>query len=340
MQAGCSAGCGFAFVNGQSAIRVTQTGSSAPINSVQMYPTGATCDASGKITNSSDTNVPTTPDIYPPSPDPVPRICGGGSCYDSASDQYCATSGGQQFCVSGSAGPSGGCASSGGSTICVGNPAPLPSSSAVPNPTTAIKSSDTYTTTSSSSASPDASSSVTANVYSNPGSSSTSGATSSDASPSSSSSPASSSSSPAKASSSDGSASGGGDCGTPTVCSGDAVACAVLRQTWMERCSQRWDQDSNGQPNWTKVTAADSAQYAVTNSPVSSVSSTVTVDGSEIAGTSWAGNTCPGIPSFTVFDHTVTLDPTVLCNWLASIRSIFLLICAFISMRILTGKSN
>lgn len=170
---------------------------------------------------------------------PSPQLCGGGSCYDPNANQFCASSGGSQFCVSGSTASSsqGGCSSSGGGTLCAGSPtAPSPvgtSGSQVTNPTTQIQSSDQYTQAN---AATGALSTVTVNSYQAPGGSVSSGASSSSTKAANS---GSASTQPASSSSSGNNDSfgGGGDCNTPPVCSGDAVMCGVAREAWQTSCN-------------------------------------------------------------------------------------------------------
>lgn len=139
--------------------------------------TGNTCDGTGGSGSNSWKNpdgtpaaapVPPAPDTTPPQ-SPMPKTCGGGSCYDSANDQYCATSGGGQICVSGNSARSGsgGCASSGDSTVCAGSPtSPMPPSSKNPDAASSLRNSDTYTQ-----ADPvtGANQTVNVNTYTNPG---------------------------------------------------------------------------------------------------------------------------------------------------------------------------
>lgn len=327
MQAGCHAGCGYAFVNGKSGIQVTQAGSGPQVASVMLYPTGATCDASGAITNGSDSSVPTSPSAYPSAPDPAPRVCGGGSCYDPGTGQACAVSGGQQVCVSASAGQSGGCASGGGTTVCAGDPAPVPGKSTVSDPQHQITASDTYNSQSTDGSGLQSSSSTTVNVYNGAGSSSSSGATSSDASSGSSGSGSSGSPAHSGTAADGGSVSGGGDCATPPICSGDAVGCAVVSQTWNARCEAQ-----------TVADALDPSKLS--SSPEDGNSQAVSVKTQELGGdpdstglddSGWGfANKCPlQAQTITMQGQTVTLDTTKLCTplgWFA----IFVLIGAYI----------
>ncbi|WP_266182162.1 hypothetical protein [Dyella humicola] len=141
-----------------------------------LAPSGDTCDGSGGAGNGwknpsgqpDPLPVPPSPDSTPPTT-PAPKTCGGGSCYDPASDQYCATVGSSQICVPGSQArnSTGGCASSGDSTVCAGSPnAPRPPSGNIPDPAGSLNNTDNYTQ-----ANPSTGGNITVpvNTYTNPG---------------------------------------------------------------------------------------------------------------------------------------------------------------------------
>jgi hypothetical protein len=202
---------------------------------------GDTCDGSGwKAPNGSapPAPVPPSPAETPPT-NPPPKACGGGSCYDPNNDNFCAVSDGVQICIPGNTArtPGGGCATSGDSTLCAGSPsAPTPPSSQVPDPPTAVTNNDGYTQ-----ADPGTggNQNVTVITYTNQGGTgTTSGQTTGDSGP-----PA-TGGDPAPGSSTvspPGSYSGGGDCGSPPVCTGDAVMCGVARQQWTAMCQAKKD---------------------------------------------------------------------------------------------------
>lgn len=206
------------------------------------------------------------------SPGQSPQLCGGGSCYDPNSNQFCGVSGGSQFCLPGNTASSaaGGCVAAGGSMLCGGSPSPPSplgqSGSTITNPGTQIQSSDQYTQADGSTG---ALSKVTINTYAGPGATVSSGATSTSTAASNSSQlktgPASSSTSaPASSSSASGDSYGGGtDCNTPPVCRGDAVMCGETLQEWRTMCSAHTDMqgvigDGKGPPTF----ASDSTKYS------------------------------------------------------------------------------
>ena len=200
--------------------------------------------------------VPAPPPVpQPPVDNPAPpQTCGGGSCYDPNTDQYCGVGASGQFCLPGSAARSnaGGCVSSGDATLCGGASAPpIPPSSNVSDPSTQITNSDKTTQANPTTGAPVT---VTINTYNVTPGASSSGQKAGDSGPSA---PASSSSS-GKAS---GSYGGGGDCNTPPVCSGDPVLCGASRSQWATTCQLHTDLAGDG-TGVTKL-AADSTKYSL-----------------------------------------------------------------------------
>jgi hypothetical protein len=282
---------------------------------------------------------------------PPAQLCGGGSCYDPGSGNYCMNdAAGKQVCVPGpKPGIGGGCASSDKGTICTGSPPPLPPkppSSPISDPPTEITSSDNFThsqTTPPPAGSPAGTpptvtnTTVTTNTYGTGGqgqSPTTSGQKTGDMGPA----PASSTGGTDK-----GTASGGGDCNTPPICTGDAPTCMVVSQTWLGRCKKdSYDLDGDGVPDWVGKGSDLYKPDQPADVPINAVVSTetATLDGIDASG--WAGNTCPQLPNLSFFDREITYgDQALFCDWLAKLRPIFLLVCGFVAMRILAsgGKS-
>lgn len=221
----CYQGCQYGFTPDPGQVQVCIGGNCTSGNSGTVAPTGQTCSGSSGEA---------TPDYQPP---PKPKLCGGGSCYDPGTQQYCAVdASGQQVCVSApQAAQTGAQASSADSTVTAGNPPPTPSNPPIANPPTDIQSSDTYQqTTMDASGQPMPGTPITVNSYGAHGSTTSSGQSEGDMGP-------------APPSSTDGSqpglVSGGLDCNSPPICSGDAVNCAVVSQTWMARCQSHKDLD-------------------------------------------------------------------------------------------------
>ena len=310
--------------------------------------TGDTCDGSGDQwkTNTggepSDPKPP-SPNTAPPAPTP-PKTCGGGSCHDPASDQFCGTSGGAQFCVPGgkargadtAGNPTaggGGCASSGDSTICAGSPnaptPPAPPQSPIADPPASVTHIDTYTQ-----ANPQTGTNVPISVvtYTNPGGTpSTSGQSSGDRGP-------------APASSTGGKdgngASGGGDCTSPPVVTGDAALGMIARQTWYTRCAI----EAN------KVTAhdldgADRSLGDQTTSPDSVFQeSDVGQDGGVLdaldsSGFLGGGRSCPGFPTVKGVGGTDIITDRGVCDGFALLAG-FVLAAAYVIAAIIIYRGR
>lgn len=196
----------------QTYVSLTPSGNLASGNTVK--------DGSG-----NDAGIPVPSDFT--NQNTTPSVCGTDSCYNPASDQYCASSGGSQFCVSGSTAraTAGGCGGS-NSVACAGSPtAPLPPASKIPDPATQVVGSDQYTQ-----ADPNTGATlpVIVNIYKAP----TATADPSSGQQAGDSGPAPASSSPSNPST----YSGGGNCNSPPVCTGDAAMCGIARQQWLARC--------------------------------------------------------------------------------------------------------
>lgn len=183
-------------------------------------------DGNGGAMNPSPA-VPTLPAVDVAVP---PKMCGGGSCYDPKTDQYCGVSGGQQFCVTGAKARSsaGGCASSGDATICSGSPnapaPPPPPASPISNPLTQIKSQDNTTQADPVTGVPQ---NISTTVYAQPSANVQSGQQPGDSGPA----PSSSTGGPEVTSS------GGADCNTPPIVTGSPGLAQVAFQAWKTRCA-------------------------------------------------------------------------------------------------------
>lgn len=200
---------------------------------------GTWSNTDGSAPSNPPADVPTLPttSVAPP------QVCGGGSCYDPSTDSYCATAGGAQVCVSGPSGrsTSGACAYGGGGAVCSGATLPpIPVITAVPDPSTDIRSSDHTTQADPTTGNPVE---VTTNVYATPDVNTSNGQQAGDAGPGNT--PTKGNDQPASSSSTGtpGSYSGGANCNTPPVCTGDAATCGAARQQWYAMCTAHADSD-------------------------------------------------------------------------------------------------
>lgn len=241
-----------------------------------------------------------------------PSICGGGSCYDPNTNQFCGTSGGTQFCLSGSTADSsqGGCTSSGGATLCAGSPQPplppAPPGSQITDPSKQVQGSDTYQQQDPSTG---AMTSTTVTMYGQQGTKTSNGAPAGSL-PANSSGPG----APASSSSTAGDGvSGGGSCTVPPACMGDAVQCAVVQQTYATRCNAELVH---------KDLAGTSAPPQSGQHQVSEVDGG-TVDLGAKAGDLDTGgfgfsSACPFQKiSFSLGGQDAVVDLTVICGWQA-----------------------
>lgn len=333
----CNGGCKYYLADGNS----TSNGLGDSVASGNWKPTGGQCPVGEDLPpvgGNGDGGV-------------GPRVCASGVCYDPNSDEYCyaESDGLAKTCVSGATArgegtapgdtPSGGCASGANSAICAGNPPPLPPrppESPISDPASEINSSDRFSNSKASSGGgTPVRSSVDVNVYGSGNVATTSGQGPGDRGPASASSSGGAPGGGGDDEEGRGSMSGGGTCGSPPVCTGDAPTCGVVTQTWLLRCgTSKGDANGDGQPDWTEVGEGDGSGYEVTDTPVDAVFKSEVVDGSKIDQTSWAGNTCPQLPTVEVFGRPWSMDQGYFCDWLAMLRPIFLLVAGFVAVRI------
>ncbi|WP_199099483.1 hypothetical protein [Dyella sp. ASV21] len=276
-----------------------------------MTPTGETCGAGPQNT--------TDP---PPKDETQRKLCGGGSCYDSAAGKWCAVDGsGGQVCVSKDAAKQGACASSGDTTLCAGNPAPKPPNPPISDPASQITSSDKYTSQKDNGPVD----STTVNNYNNTGNKPNPGTQPGDVDGK--------GDKPDDKKKDDGTtASGGGDCNTPPMVEGSAALGLIARQEWELRC---------GMPEWARVKDGDGDGYKVSDTSKGDVFSTQTDGLDKIDRTSWAGSACPALPNLQVFGKPWLSDQDFFCRWLRVIRYALMFAGAFTAACILAagGKS-
>jgi hypothetical protein len=214
----CNAGCSYAPDTGVEKWTVRGvSGHSTPGGGGRMVPTGQTCGSG-----------PNTALDPPPVSQPVPKLCGGGSCVDTSSGQACALNGaGEQVCVKlPPKGADGSCASKGDTTLCAGNPAPKPPNPPITDPATQITGSDQYGSQSGNGPI----NNNTVNNYNNTGNNPNPGKGAGDTDGS--------DQKPDDQKKDDGtSASGGGDCSTAPMVEGSAALAMIARQAWLLRCA-------------------------------------------------------------------------------------------------------
>lgn len=263
------------------------------------------------------------PALSPSPTPPAPKVCGGGSCFDPAGNQYCASTGSGQVCVPAtSSGNASGCGTGGGTTLCAGVPPPTPPNPPVSDPPSQIASSDNYT----SQKGTGTVSNVTVNNFNATGSGAKNGAGSSDLGA-----PASSSSAPTPPG--DGtSAGGGGDCNTPPMVEGSPALGMIARQTWLLRCAEAGQvtDDSN-----TTVPGLDD----VGTTPGDGFSKEVTVlDKLDVSGFG-GGTQCPQLPDLDLggLGH-YSLNSDWWCDLLSKTGYMIMMLATWFALRILGEK--
>lgn len=293
-----------------------------------MYrPTGAVCPAD-----------------QPEPPRAEGKLCGGGSCYDTATNNFCAVdSAGAQTCVKGpppgGGGGGGGCASSGDTTLCVGSPPPMPPNPPVADPVADIGSSDKFGHQSGNGPI----NNTTVNNYNSSGGAPNSGAGAGDTAP-----PAAGGGTGGDGGTGDGddgkdgdgtSASGGGDCNTPPICEGSAATCMVVTQTWLLRCppgakGDEGDGEGDGEggvvPGLEGIGTAPGAGFMREETLLDKLK----VDG--FGG----GGQCPQLIDLHLADYGIDFDGSSLpwCDILEKAGYVIMLLAAFVSYRILSEK--
>jgi hypothetical protein len=306
---------------------------------VSATPSGNPAGGTGVTDGNGDTPSPEPP--IPTMPmvtvTATPQVCGGGSCYDAASNQFAAVdSDGNQIILPGPTADSsaGGCTSGANSSICGGSPnaplPPAPPNSPISSPPTQVQNVDTFTQANPTTG---ANQTVTIATYSASPGGTTSGQGPGDSGPP--------KTAPASGSSSGTGTYGSGvNCGTPPACTGDVPTCGVVQQVWFTRCGATLeDPDATGQPDWTKPNPANETAWAVTPAQNSDVFTSNTTGTSGLDSAGWHGNTCPILPTVdTGFGVYQIGDQESFCNWLAAIRACVLVFGAYLAVRILGGS--
>lgn len=300
-------------------------------------PTGGLCggDEPTGLHNADNSTVPPsvapTPIIPAANTDP-PKVCGGASCYDPKSNQYCASGDAGQVCVPApNPGPSpdpGTCGSNGQTTLCAGNPqAPAPPKNSVPDPATQTRGNDGYTTADPTTG---ALGHTGVGAYSNSGGTGvTSGQSSGDKGP------AGSSTAPGGTGNSatdkhGNSASGGGNCDNPPQCSGDAILCASLTQQFQTKCAIS-DVPVSASSSPGNLPADGSSAYQP------DAATDVGIGGTGLDDSGWLARSCPIFAVVPVAGTVLDLNNSHWCDFL-QIGGVLVLVGAYLrSARILAG---
>lgn len=128
---------------------------------------------------------------------------------------------------------------------------------------------------------------------------------------------------------------GDGECGGSFTCTGgDPVLCAIAKQQYLARCEgkSRFDGDAASFPGNGDGGAGEDPDPAETHK-------TVGIGVGMLDETGFgAGSACPVLPTFQVWGMSIDFDPDgKFCRILAVVRACFILLGAFLALRILMG---
>jgi hypothetical protein len=290
-------------------------------------PTGATCG--------SGPGGDTTPPAAPP---PMPKLCGGGSCYDPNTGKGCALdANGNQVCMDVKPGAPGGCISSGETTLCSGNPPPTPPPDKVPDPPSDITGSDNMTQQpidGNGNGGPIINN-TTINNYNN-GTSGGDGTPNNGGTAGDSGTPSGGDPAPPSSTTTPNSASGGGDCSSPPVMGGDPALAMIAKQQWLTRC--KGDGSTSNDAD-TSVPGLD----GIGDGPGAGFfkDGTLGLDKLDASGFG-GGNTCPKFPTIAIDSLGYVMDsqPNGWCEILGAVRSTAPWLGAFFALLILLGGNK
>lgn len=289
-------------------------------------PTGSTCgDGPG------GDNTP------PPAPPAMPKLCGGGSCYDPNTGKGCALdANGNQVCIDVKPGAPGGCISSGETTLCSGNPPPTPPQDKVPDPPTDIVGSDNYGQQPINGSGGGGSvTNTTINNYNN-GMSGGDGTPNNGGSAGDSGTPTGGDPAPSTSTGTPNTASGGGDCGSPPIVTGDAALAMIAKQQWLTRCK------GDGSTSNDADTSVPGLE-GIGDGPGPGFFKDGTLGLDKLDDTGFgSNNTCPKFPTIAIDSLGYVMDsqPNGWCEILGAVRATMPWLGAFFALLILLGGNK
>lgn len=138
-----------------------------------------------------------------------------------------------------------------------------------------------------------------------------------------------------------GSASGGAGCDAPPVCSGDPINCAVLDQSWRNRCaSSKGDANGNGRPDWTELSEGEGSDGVTPGNGQDEKAQSWGLESllDKVDDSGFIGQSCPSIPMFDL-GPLGSFDPNGdwWCETLDLIGSIFVFVASCAAVRILVS---
>jgi len=138
----------------------------------------------------------------------------------------------------------------------------------------------------------------------------------------------------------EGTASGGGTCDAPPVCSGNPIDCAILDQTWRNRCESGGDENGNGQPDWTELGEGEGSEGPAAGAGEEKANEwdfSTMFDQLDDAG--FLSDSCPEFPPIDVSALGIAFDAdmTWWCEAIAAIGALFLFLGACTAIAILVS---
>ena len=135
-----------------------------------------------------------------------------------------------------------------------------------------------------------------------------------------------------------GSASASSVCTSPPSCTGDAIQCAQLQQSWDIQCAVTYTADATSALGRAVLDGADPLASTL---PTAANGTTVAVDTTMTAamGSRTLTSTCIASPSFTIAGKSFTLDLTKYCETMGYAGNLFVSLCMLAGVRII-GKGG
>lgn len=129
----------------------------------------------------------------------------------------------------------------------------------------------------------------------------------------------------------------GGDCET-TVCTGDAITCAIAQAARIANCKRRESDDAmKNSPEYALGNAALSGNDPAQNLPTRSNAQTIAVNNLDSSG--WlGGGACFPDKSFEVQGHTIAIPFSSVCEYLVGLRYAMMVLAGLLAFRVLAGS--
>jgi len=117
------------------------------------------------------------------------------------------------------------------------------------------------------------------------------------------------------------------NCGTPPVCDGDAIDCAVLTQTWQTSCI----------PEETAITQQQIDDAMGVSAPPAGTTTDLSSHALDSSGLGLS-RSCPAPLTASVLGKSMTVDLTEFCNLASILGTLIMITASFISLRIIAYR--